>query len=342
MESHTVPRKLLDQFAYDDHVTGSRRLWQYARGRAPWRRASPRTATRVSSHFADPTDSDREARLEDRLNREFEDPVHKFIDQLRYRTFVLSRNHIRQLTPYVTLLWNRSESRRTATKQQVNIAIESCRSLLANDEQISQVAGKWTLDIIGQGQPLQRTVTPDEVRHNVQQMIDAMSTQEHIQTTYVDAMERAMAVVDENIDNGQWKIMHTTPQIPFVIGDAPVVTWERNDNNVLIYGQGFTRPNVDAILPLGPTTCLHILPAVERTRRVAIPTPREVNEAQASFATRYCYTNLENAELNAVLQPHFGRSRIGINAFSVRHRNYANTMFEILMNDGRGFNAPLI
>jgi hypothetical protein len=57
MESHTVPRKLLDQFAYDDPITRSRRLWQYANDRSPWRRASPRTATRISGHFADPVDT---------------------------------------------------------------------------------------------------------------------------------------------------------------------------------------------------------------------------------------------------------------------------------------------
>jgi len=35
MKSHTVPRFLPDQFAYDDPKTKSRRLWQYAKGRAP-------------------------------------------------------------------------------------------------------------------------------------------------------------------------------------------------------------------------------------------------------------------------------------------------------------------
>jgi hypothetical protein len=110
---------------------------------------------RISGHFADPADAEREARLEDRLNREFEDPVHRFIDQIRYRTFVLSRSHVRQLTRYVSLLFNRSEARRSATKQQVDIAIESSRALLANEERISQVAGKWTFDLIALGQPMQ-------------------------------------------------------------------------------------------------------------------------------------------------------------------------------------------
>jgi hypothetical protein len=342
MESHTVPRKLLDQFAYYDSITESRRLWQYTKGREPWGRASPRTATRVSNHFADPADSEREARLEDRLNREFENPVHLFIGQLRYRTFVLSRTHIRQLTRYVSLLFNRSQARRTATRQQVDIALESSRSLLANDEQIALIAGKWTLDLIGQGRPMQRTVSLDEVRAAVQRMIDDMMAKEHLQSTYVDAMERAMAYLDESMDNGQWNVMHTTPETPFVIGDAPVTTWERNDSNAPIHGQGFARPNVEAFLPVASTTCLHILPMVERTRRLVMPTVREVNEAQAAYSTRFCYGSIRSAELNAILQPHFGRTRLGINAFSARHRNYTNAMFEILMDGGQGFNTPPI
>lgn len=342
MESHTIPRKLLDQFAYDDSITRSRRLWQYALGRLPSGRASPRTATRISNHFADPANVEREALLEDRLNREFENPVHQWLDQLRYRTFVLSRHHIRQLTPYISLLWNRSEARKTATREQVDIAIESSRALLANDDQISQIAGKWTIDLIGQGQPMQRVVDTSEVRSAIQRMIDDLMAQNHLQTTYVDAMERAMAYFDEGIDNGRWNVMHTFPKIPFVIGDAPVITWERNEHNALIYGQGFGRPNVEVILPVASTTCLHILPAVERNRRVVVPTVGEVNVAQASFATKYCYTNLESGELDGILQPHFGRTRLGINAFSVRHRNYGDTMFNLLMNRGEGFEAPPI
>jgi hypothetical protein len=40
-------------------------------------------------------------------------------------------------------------------------------------------------------------------------------------------MERAMAFLDDNIDDGHWNVIHTTPDNPFIIGDAPVVTRER-------------------------------------------------------------------------------------------------------------------
>jgi hypothetical protein len=110
VKSHTVPRFFLDQFAYDDPKTKSRRLWQYAKGRPPSGKASAATATRIEHHFADPADGEREKWLETRLNNEFEDPVHKFLAQMRYRNFVLSPIHIRQLTRYVRLLFNRSRN----------------------------------------------------------------------------------------------------------------------------------------------------------------------------------------------------------------------------------------
>lgn len=340
MKSHTVPRFLLDQFAYDDSVTGSRRLWQYTKGRQPWGLASPASATRIDNHFADPTDTERESRLEARLNQEFENPVHQFLDQLRYQTFVLSRVHVRQLTRYVTLLFNRSRNRRTATKEQVQITIESARSLLSNESQLSQIAGYWTFEIIRLGHPLQNPVSADYVRGEVQKMIAMMEGEDHIQTTYVDAMERAMAYLDESIDGGQWNIMHTAPEFPFVIGDAPVVTWERLDNGFLLHGQGFSKPNVEVLLPVASTACLHVMPVVQRTRQPRVPTVKEVNEAQAAYATQYCYTNVRDVVLDKILQPHFGRNRIGVTVFSIRHRNYENTMFDLLMSSGRNFYAP--
>ncbi len=339
MKSHTVPRFLLDQFAYDDPITKSRRLWQYAKGRPPSGLASPTSATRIDRHFADPANSEREAELEIRLNKEFENPVHQFLGNLRYRTFVLSRLHTRQLTRYVTLLFNRSENRRRGTKEQIAIAIESTRALILNEGKLSEVAAHWTLEMIRLGYQ-GRPVDGEDVKKSAERMIAAMQTEGHQQTTYVDSMERAMAFLDEALDNGQWNVMHTIPDIPFVIGDAPVVTWQRLENGTLFYGQGFATPNVEVVLPVASTACLHILPAVPRTLQLRQPTVKEVNEAQSAFATNYCYAHKNDPVLNEIVQRRFGQSRIGINVFSIRHRNYDDTMFELLMSGGCNFRAP--
>lgn len=340
MKSHTVPKKLLEQFAYFDRKTNSLRLWRYQKGRKPFWKASPETATVVEGVFADPRDAEKEAELEHRLNREFEEPVHEFIQQAGYRTFVPSRAHIIKLTAYVSLLFHRSKARRAATQQQVDVIVESCRSLLGNEEQLRRIAAKWTLDMIDGGHSLGRGVTIDDVRKAVQEMIDDQLAADQFQHTYSGTMERAMSRFDEQMLNGNWNLLHTSTDNPFVIGDAPVVTWERTDGNVMIYGQGFSRPNVEIFLPISPIACLHIQPAVQRTRRVHAPTAQEVNMAEASYASEYCYTNVYSEALDAILQPQFGRTTLGVNAFSIRHRDFRNTMFEILMNRGRWVDPP--
>lgn len=203
MKSHTVPRFLLDQFAYDDPKTGSRSLWEYRKGRRPFGSVSPTVATRINRHFADPADAEREAKRETRLNLEFENPVHKFLAQLRYRTFALSPIHIRQLTRYITLLFNRSKNRRGGTKQQIYIAVESTRSFIADPEKLAMVAARWTFEKIRQGYQIDRPVSGDDVKKSGEQMIAEMQTAEHQQTTYCDSIERAMAFFDEPLGNGQ-------------------------------------------------------------------------------------------------------------------------------------------
>jgi len=144
-------------------------------------------------------------------------------------------------------------------------------------------------------------------------------------------MEAMMEFADEKMLNGQWGIIHAEPERPFVIGDAPVVTWERTDNNLLIFGQGFARPNVEVFLPISPAACLHVLPQVERNRPTRIPATEEVNMAQAAFATAHCFTNVLSPEIDATLQSQFGQVRLGIEGFSVRHIDYNTVLFDILM-----------
>lgn len=80
MFSHTVPRMLLEQFAYDDPRTKSKRLRQYQKGLPPWWKASPGRATAWNGHFADPANAAKEEQIELRLKQEFEDPVNEFIE----------------------------------------------------------------------------------------------------------------------------------------------------------------------------------------------------------------------------------------------------------------------
>lgn len=140
-----------------------------------------------------------------------------------------------------------------------------------------------------------------------------------------------MAFQDEGMLNGQWGIMTTDAAHPFVIGDAPVVTMERTEGNRLYFGIGFARPNVEVFLPVSPTACIHVLPLVTRTRQVQPPSVTEVNMAQAVFATKHCFGNINSPEIDAVLQPQFGTVRLGITGFNTHHIDYNQVLFDILM-----------
>jgi hypothetical protein len=341
MKSHTIPKKLLEQFAFYDTATDSLRLWRYEKGRAPFKKAPPKGATVIPGHFSDPRDANKELELETRLAREVEEPVNEFLGTLGYNTFVFSPAHVRQLTTYISLLFTRSKARQLATRQLVDIKIESMRNLLANEEQLSKIAAKWTMDIIEDGHQLRRLVTKEEVAEMTRELIEEHLSDDQLQHDYAGAVERMMANPDETMAAGAWGIIRTEPDNPFVIGDAPVVTWERTDQNRLIYGQGFSRSNVEVLLPVSPTACLHVLPAVRRTRQPLTPATQEVNRAQASFATQHCFTNIHCDKLDSDLQPCFGRVRLGINAFSFRHRDFSDTMFNLLMNRGRWTEPPL-
>jgi hypothetical protein len=196
--------------------------------------------------------------------------------------------------------------------------------------------------MIALGYSLGRNVTTNEVRASISKMIDDQLASDQVQHTYADTIERALSRPDEAMLNGNWNLLHTSLDDPFVIGDAPVVTWERMNRNVLIYGLGFSRPNVEVLFPISPIACLHILPAVQRTRHVYTPSTQEVNAAQAAFATAHCFTNIRSDVIDVVLQPAFGRAEIGVTAFNIGHRDYSSTMFEILMNNGRWVQPPLI
>jgi hypothetical protein len=174
-------------------------------------------------------------------------------------------------------------------------------------------------------------VRREEVVAVIENAITAHSDAEEAQRRYIQTVETMMEFADVNMLNGNWNIIHAEPDKPFVIGDAPVVTWERTDNNILYFGQGLGRPNVEAFLPVSPTACLHVMPRVPRTRPVRLPATEEVNIAQAAFATEHCFTNILSQEIDGTLQPKFGTMRIGVDGFLVGHIDYKKVFFDLLM-----------
>ena len=299
MRSHTVPRKLLEQFAYDDPFTAAKRLWRYQKDRPPYCKASPRTATRIDRHLTDPEDSAKEAELEARLNREFEEPVNSFLFEISESGFQPTDARRRLLTFYVTLLFMRSEARRKASTHMQKVADHALKLFLENESQVQTVAAKWSMDLLLSGRLRHGLVTREQVIANARAYAAEVSPEVRAQQSYVRTIEDAMSNIDEKLLAGEWNYVRTIPTDPYIISDAPVVTWERMSNGQFSYGMGFRRANVEVLLPISPLVCLHIQPHVERARPSLKPSVREVNAAQAAFAGRFCFSNIEAMRLMA-------------------------------------------
>ncbi|MGA3332659.1 MAG: DUF4238 domain-containing protein [Terracidiphilus sp.] len=340
MQSHTVPRKLLEQFAYDDPLTNAKRLWRYEKGRDPYWKASPRTATRIDRHFHDPEDASKEAGVEERLNREFEEPVNRFLFEIGSPDFVSTDERRRQLTFYVTLLFNRSEARRKASAHLQKIVDSAVKCFLENEIQVETVAAKWSIDLLLSGQLTGGLITKEHVIARTLAYAREVSPAIRAQQSYVRTVEGAMSTIDDKLLAGEWNYIRTVATDPFVISDAPVVTWERLPDGRFSHGMGFHRANVEVLLPISPLVCLHIQPQVERARPCKRPSVREVNTAQAAFAARYCFSNVKSGEINHIVQENLGKAELGVKGFTVWHRNYKNTIYDILMSGGQWVEPP--
>jgi hypothetical protein len=325
MESHTVPRKLLEQFAYDDAATRSKRLWRYEKGRHPYPNASPRTATRISGHFSDPEDAAKEREVEIRLNQEFEDPVNNFLFKMSDPGFKATDERRRQLAFYLVLLFVRSQARRNASSHLQEVVEHALGLFMKNERQVLTVAAKWSLE-------WGYLVNKEKVIEMTRNWSGERFKKINAQKSYIGMIEKHMSELDEKLFSGTWNYVRTISTDPFIISDAPVSTWQRLDNNVLDYGLGFHRANVEVLLPVSPTVCLHILPNVQRTKPIRQPTVREVNVAQAAFAARSCFSNIRSDEIDRIFQENFGKAEMGVKSFTVWHRNYETAVYDILMN----------
>ena len=99
------------------------------------------------------------------------------------------------------------------------------KKFLANDVQVLNVRAKWSIDAHLSGK-MQRSLFShaDVVKALRKYVLDTDPTLE-AKKSYVSLIERSMEKVDDTLLTGQWNCVRTTPDNPFLISDAPVVTW---------------------------------------------------------------------------------------------------------------------
>ena len=105
-------------------------------------------------------------------------------------------------------------------------------------------------------------LTPQDVADAASRVMRQIQTESARQKGFADLMVTAISGsltsrADEAMINGEWRVVRTTASEPFILSDTPVVTWERLTHG-FNFGIGFERPNLEVILPVSPSACLHI------------------------------------------------------------------------------------
>ncbi|MGA2890058.1 MAG: DUF4238 domain-containing protein [Terracidiphilus sp.] len=332
MKSHTTPKRLLKQFSYKHPVEQSDWLWQYSKGKKPNSRKSPTSATRIDGFYADPNDSAIEVEVETQLAQEIEQPVNDFMDEVCDPRFVLTDERKLALTRYIFMLFQRSQARRSGQGPMMAVRAHAFTTFLNSPKQLATVAAHWNMEAMAQGRRFNDgPITPEHVAEGVKRIMRVNDTPDALQRSYVEGIKNQMSHIDPLLLASEWRWLRTTPDDPFMLGDSPVITFARDVDGKLNYGMGFHEPNVEVALPMLPTACLHLLPAVANRRPVQTPTTREINWGQAGYAFEHCFCNAEFAHLDAIMQENGGAFEMGTKTYRLPHENYDNHVCDILM-----------
>jgi len=255
------------------------------------------------------------------------------MSQLADPSFVPTDTQRKALTRYITLLFNRSRAKRDAAPHTWEVKLRILDKFLANEKQVLTVQAQMNLRLMDRRD--YRPFFKKDVIKLARKICESPKTESAMQHYYVTSVTGWLSYFDDTIFQGEWRLLSTTPDKPFILSDAPVATWNRVATDRFDYGVGFSEPDVEITLPVSPLTCWHILPKVQRTRRVEMPTVEEVNTAQAAFATRCCFSNIEDSATNDLVQSHISKAKLGVTAFTLWHMNYDNKLYELLMDDAR-------
>ena len=181
--------------------------------------------------------------------------------------------------------------------------------------------------------------TANDIANAAKRQLVRMQTDLAEKEAYVELIDTMLAGsmtrnADEAMVRGEWRIIRTTAEEPFILSDTPVVTWARNADRFDL-GIGFERPNVEVILPISPTVCLQVLPDVQRTFSAETPTVAEINIIQAAFARQSCFADRKSENIDSLVQSNINKLRIGENVFSLRHRNFDEMFYDMMMKKGQ-------
>jgi hypothetical protein len=98
------------------------------------------------------------------------------------------------------VLFTRSRARRGASQEHTDITIDALRSLLSDEDRLSQLIGKATMDVIDRGLAV-RMVTREEVVAAIENTIAKHCSTGEAQRRYIQTVETMIEFPDEYMLN---------------------------------------------------------------------------------------------------------------------------------------------
>lgn len=335
MKSHTVPRRLLEQFAFPDGHTKSLRLWRYRKGLPPRCDVAPKKASQIPRYFGNSNDPQQEMVLEQRLNAEVESPVHLFLPKLASGQLCFD-DHVRaKLARYIVLLFSRSRARRQGMAITQALRRRLLGEALDCETCMQTAATSWNLQVHLSGVRTARLFEPRDIRAIVSAKLIDAETETDQQDAFASWIKHLLDTKtdDTRLADGRWHLLRTSEQDPFLLSDSPVISYTRRIDGQVAWGEGFNRPTVEVILPISPTACLHILPS-HNVQDWNPPTTEEVNILQAKFIHESGYTNRCTTHLESMVNEYAGKAKIGENCYTVDSRRTMYYLLDTLIQTG--------
>ena len=335
MNSHTIPQRLLEQFAHYDERTKSLRLCRYRKGLPPRRDAAPKMASRISGYFSHSDNSANEIITEQRLNAEVESPVHAFLPQLASGKLNFDEDVRAKLARYVVLLFSRSR-----TRKQGMVVTQTLRRRLLTEGKACEIcmqtaATSWNLQVYFSSGRSPELFTARDIRAIVNATLFESETKADRQNGFANWIGHLLDAKtdDTRLANGRWFLLRTSEQEPFLLSDSPVISCSRISGGLLSWGEGFNKPTVEVILPISPTRCLHMLPS-QNAQDWNPPTTEEVNTLEAQFIYESGYADRYTSHLESLVNTHAGTAKIGENCYKIDPRKTRYYLLDTLIQTG--------
>lgn len=262
--------------------------------------------------------------------------MNDFMDEICDPGLILTDERKLALTRYIFMLFQRSRARRSSQGPMAAVGASAFTAFLNDSKQLATVAAHLNMEALAQRRRFSEgLITPEHVAKRVKNMMRLHNTPDALQRSYVEGIKNQMSHVDPLLRASEWRWVRTTPNDPFMLSDSAVITFARAADGKLNYGMGFHEPNVEVALPMSPTVCLHLLPAVANRRPAQSPITREINWGQAGYAFEHCCCNADFAHLDTIMQENGGEFEMGTKTYTLPHENYDNHVCDILMGIGK-------